>query len=191
MSIGANIGLGALYFLNRYPDARLTSVEPNPEAFRLLEINLASTRFPQASIRLDRRAVAAEDGEVEFVIPKKNKTAVFASVNGIRTSGLEVDTLNVPCVALNRLISEKVDLLKLDIEGFEYEVLDQAEINAQKVSSLIIEFHDREKNGQKCAAILNRLVNEQGYRLSDAHGKSIDVRTFCQGPGAALAKLTA
>ncbi len=111
MSIGANIGLGALYLLNRYPNAHL--------------------------------------------------------------------------------ISENVDLLKLDIEGFEYDVLEKAEINAQKDSSLIIEFHDCEKNGQKCAVILNRLVNERGYRLADAHGKAMDIPTFCQCPGATLAKLTA
>ncbi len=39
---GANIGITALYFAARYPNARIYSVEPDPSNFAILKQNVAS-----------------------------------------------------------------------------------------------------------------------------------------------------
>src|ERR1700683_3931674 len=38
---GANIGIASLYFLNRYPGARVVAVEPHPANFEICRKNLA------------------------------------------------------------------------------------------------------------------------------------------------------
>lgn len=108
---GANVG--AFSVLAARTGARVTAYEPHPDNFRHLEQNTAE---------LDVRCVrAALVGDAE------QSTATLASGGGSHTHhhlGDDSDqTLTVPAVPLADAIGSGCDLLKLDVEGTEFDLL--------------------------------------------------------------------
>jgi FkbM family methyltransferase len=134
---GANIGLASLYFAIRYPGARITAYEPEPAAFALLEKNTAKL----AGVVCKNVALGKADGLIEFY--------VVASIPGeLRVSGLRErlpsgESIAVECVRLSSVLPPHVDLLKMDVEGMEWDVLDDLEAaNALgSIDHLVIEYH--------------------------------------------------
>jgi FkbM family methyltransferase len=110
VDLGSNIGLSLLYFRLRFPDARLIGVEPDPQAFALLERNAPG-------VTLHHAAVGTEDG-----------TATFWSAPGAVASSLHhthdaQQPVEVPVRTLDSLVSEPIDILKLVVEGSEFAAL--------------------------------------------------------------------
>ena len=188
LDLGANIGLASLYFLTRWPQARLTAFEPNPRAFTLLARNLAPAKFPSAEIRVEAAALSTADGTVEFTVPLGNPTAVYASISQRGVTGQAIERVSVPMRDARRVFAEPFDLVKLDIEGHEYSVLEHALPRAETVRSLIIEFHEIRAQGQRCSALLARLLGEQGYSGQDESGRPLVPSEFCKRYGAGLVK---
>jgi FkbM family methyltransferase len=80
------------------------------------------------------------DGEREFALPADPTEGSFTAVK----SGAG-DRTSFTCRSLSSLTRERgierIDLLKLDIEGFEYEVLDDVLASGLPVTQLCVEFH--------------------------------------------------
>lgn len=186
LDIGANIGIASLFFLYRYPDAQMTSLEPNPEAFALLQRNVLPARYPAASIHLRQQAVSSTDGVLSLTVPAGDKTAAFASVSGRGMEGIASDAVEVPAVAVWRLLEEPVALMKVDIEGYEYEILRDLPINRALVSVLVVEFHEIEKHGEQCRRILSHLINGCGYKAQDEKKEPLEIDRFCARQGTYL-----
>ncbi len=80
------------------------------------------------------------------------------------------DAIEVPAYSLatisDKLGHEKIDLMKIDIEGAEYEVLDGLLASSIKPTQLLVEFHHRFPGIglQKTADIIARL-RDDGYRI--------------------------
>lgn len=90
-------------------------------------------------------ALAAHDGTIEFELAGSEGDGVSASA--IVSSLSSRPHVSVPCATLKSLFDRvdvaTCDVLKLDIEGLEYQVLGQA-LEAgwlQNVSQLLVEFH--------------------------------------------------
>jgi len=89
--------------------------------------------------------------------------------------------LEVPCVDLATLMRrnghDHIDLLKIDIEGAEYEVIDDLLRRRLPVKQVLVEFHHRilpgVRRGQTTRAILKMVA--AGYRLLK---KDVDNHTF-------------
>ena len=54
---------------------------------------------------------------------------------------------------------DKVDILKIDIEGSEFDILDNDTINflSKNTKQICVEFHDRLINGKRYEAILKKI----------------------------------
>jgi FkbM family methyltransferase len=115
--------------------------EPNPSTFDLLRRNLAAqperlrcTRAAVAGAAGSRRLALAEDSAANTIDPSR---ATDASADVTVTS----ITLGE---ALERAGFPHVDVLKMDIEGAEYEVLDQLAPRAlDGVGAIVLECHRR------------------------------------------------
>lgn len=111
---GANIGITSLFFASRYPNAKILSIEPHPENFALLQRNVAAE--PRI-VPIHAAIVGTPQSHV--YITSENK----AWGNTITR---EASGFKVPAVTLAELMErfrlEKVDLLKIDIEGAEKDV---------------------------------------------------------------------
>ena len=101
-------------------------------------------------------------------------------------------SIEVPCVDLKSLMERnqhrQVDLLKLDIEGAEYGVIDQVISCQIPVRQILVEFHDgllpgvRHRQTWRAMAQLLR----RGYKLLEEVGKNytfIEGRAFRQQRG--------
>jgi FkbM family methyltransferase len=144
---GANIGLASVYFANRYPQAKIVSIEPETSNFEMLRKNTAA--YPQIT---PLQAALWRKNEELFLFDSGHGNHGFqvGDAQGERgeapnhlggTPGLTVDTI------LRNAGQNQVDLLKIDIEGAEREVMSSATEWIDRVGVLMIELHDDIKPG--------------------------------------------
>lgn len=169
LDIGAHVGLATLYFARRYPTARIDSYEANPVAGSLLEKNIS--RLPNASAHCF--AVGAEDGEGELFVENIGGAPTDASIvsRDPRKRGTSVP---VEIRDIRHLANETIDLLKLDIEGAEYDCLEALAPDPANIRCLVVEFHDYQRGIEKINKSLN-MLQAAGYRLLDGRGQSIEL----------------
>lgn len=108
---GAHIGLSALYFANRYRNARVFAVEPNPDNFQRLVANTAA----EPRIVPIHGCVADHSGTTHISIegPGWGHTV---DPDGAAVPAYTIDDIR------HRYGFSMIDLLKVDIEGAEREV---------------------------------------------------------------------
>jgi len=178
VDVGANIGFYTLLFRATSP-LPIIAYEPQPLLFKLLQWNIAYNQLPGVETR--NLACGAHRGEVAFgtglngsVIPEKNKApndplpapetpvardweqeARQATTHGGRTR-VPVTTLDEDLAAI-----DKIALLKIDCEGFEYEILQGARALLQRHRPLLfIEVHPEQllTFGHSTRAVLDLLA---------------------------------
>jgi FkbM family methyltransferase len=122
LDIGANIGITSVMFADSHPDRTIYAYEPGPDTFphliSTLKINGLQNCHPL------QIAIGASAGEMDFLENHTSGSASHLSRNGETLGGsnriVKVDTIDnqVETLGLSRL-----DLIKIDVEGFEMEVL--------------------------------------------------------------------
>ncbi len=114
VDIGANIGSYTV-LASAVCDARSISVEPDPGTMESLKRNVEANRIGE-SVRLIQAALGAASGSVRFTVGQDttNRVAGEADAN---TRDVEVRTLD------EILKSQKPTLIKMDVEGYEPEVI--------------------------------------------------------------------
>lgn len=136
---GANVGLASIYFASRFPDARIVAIEPEAGNAQLLERNAA----PYANIRVVRAALWHENARLQVVDPGLGewgfRTRAPDAAPAKVVQEVEGVTLDALC---ERLGLERIDILKMDIEGAELEVFSRPAAWIGRVDGLIVELHD-------------------------------------------------
>ena len=122
IDVGAYCGLSALTFSRAVgPKGRVIAVEPDPRNQEALRLNLQNIE----NIEIVNRAVAGRRGEVLFLSEGNMGAAIVARATG-RNKTIPVQAVTLKDVIENANLS-KVDIIKIDIEGAEYEVIDASE----------------------------------------------------------------
>ncbi len=118
---GGYIGTAAIALAQLFPNATIVTLEPSNENYRILAQNVE----PYENIVPIHAALDAEDGEKAAVRSRDRGLGLFHGC-GRRGAGLpEVGmtrTVSIPSL-LAEMKRERVDILKLDIEGAERDVL--------------------------------------------------------------------
>jgi FkbM family methyltransferase len=113
---GANVGIASVYFLKRYPTARVLAVEPDPGNLDLCRKNLAPYKGRAEVIR---GAIWSSTCPLDLDYSRQEDWTIRVRAQdpdgGGPIGGLTMESLIAMC-------GGKVDLLKLDIEGSEAEV---------------------------------------------------------------------
>lgn len=135
---GAHMGLAVYYFKTRYPNARITAFEPNPALRAMLEGNIARNNYRDVTVV--PCALAGEETTATFHISEQWSMAGSLSDRRAQHAGAG-STIQVDCVPLSSYLDEPVDFLKLDIEGAEAEVLEEAAPKLGNVRYLFCEYH--------------------------------------------------
>lgn len=107
------------------------------------------------------------DGMATFSAPENPAFVSYSMADETRSAAGQVQA---PVCRLSTIMHElghdHVDLLKMDIEGAEYDVLQDIARDALDVRQVLVEFHHRfqgiEVDRTKCAI---RLLNGRGYRI--------------------------
>ncbi len=123
VDVGANVGWVATAFaLAAGPSGTITAFEPTPDTAALLASNL--TRHGVADqVSVHQVAVASEPGRATLHCYALSVVNSLAATEWAGSTG----TIEVDVVRLDDVISEPVDILKIDVEGFESEVLQGAQ----------------------------------------------------------------
>lgn len=135
---GAHMGMAVYYFKSLYPEAHITAFEPNPSLRAMLESNIARNNFRDVTVL--PCALAGEETTATFHISEQwsmaGSLSDFRGQHAGAASAVEVD-----CVPLSTYLDRPVDFLKLDIEGAEAEVLEEAAPKLGNVRHLFCEYH--------------------------------------------------
>jgi FkbM family methyltransferase len=132
---GANIGISSLWFLGLYPTCALHCFEPEPENFALLTENLGS--IPR--VQLNQAALGSTSGKVRLRL--SDHGAMHSTVNAAADPvALEVESQRLEDY-LDSSGIERVDLLKLDVEGSELDTLRGLGRRLADVRTIVGELH--------------------------------------------------
>lgn len=146
---GSNVGISVLYWKRLYPHSRVVAFEPDPQLFACLRTNTAA--FPD--VELHQAAVWTLNGRMVFACDGADGGALAAYKN---TEDARM-TATVPTVRLRDLLTEPIDLLKMDIEGAEVDVLLDCIDRLPLVKRLFVEYHSFEAREQRLDELLKAL----------------------------------
>lgn len=128
---------------------------------------LAGQQLPNG-FRAFPYGISDRDGEVDFLPPQKEANVSYSSVSAHHVNATAKVSLPVRCLSsiLKELQHERIGLLKLDIEGMEYSVLEDLLNRGFRVPQLCVEFHHRwpEIGPSRTKEMVNKL-RASGYRL--------------------------
>lgn len=159
---GANLGMSVIYFKELYPNATIIAFEADEYIFGFLEKNMKS--FDYENVQLINKAVWNCDDTLSFLVEggaggRLEKETAIGKFKKVTSTSLK-----------KYLIGRKVDFLKIDIEGAEYEVLRDCENELKDIDYIFIEYHsmpDKEKNLHKILEIVQKAGFK--YHIKDAY----------------------
>jgi len=141
VDVGANIGLASVFFTKRYYPSRIIALEPDPSNFEMLQLNTKD--IPTVSCY--NQALWKHTGHLSLVHGNYDKWGVQVREDA-RDKGT-VEAIDMTTLMQQHKL-DHIDLLKIDIEGAEFEVLStDCSGWLPKVKVLVIELHDHLKKG--------------------------------------------
>jgi FkbM family methyltransferase len=173
--VGAHVGQSAIRFVAAFPNAKVYSFEPDPSSFT----QLRTVADGVARIHAVNAAVGDIDGEATFFVNQFDQTSsLLRAAPGadqylLDTSGLiPRSELKVPVLTLDRFCVDRgidrIDLLKLDAQGYELRVLDGARglLDRLAVSLIYVEVcFVRFYEHQPLFPEIYQYLFDRGYRL--------------------------
>jgi FkbM family methyltransferase len=150
---GSNMGVSILYFKHVYPDSKVIGFEPDPAIFRILRENVERNHLQ--GITLINSGLGKAKGKAAFMTD--------GSAGGHLDKGGKGITVEVE--RLSDYLDETVDFLKLNIEGEELAVLQEAEETGKlgNLRELVLEYHGWGNRKQELGPLLE-LLDHQGFR---------------------------
>ncbi len=167
LDCGAHIGLSVIYLKNICPSARIVCFEPDGENFGLLKKNIQSHELK--NIEAKNEAVWNENTSLHFI-----QEGNMGSKIG---EGSSDNTVTVKATRLKDYITQKVDFLKLDIEGAEYKVLKDIADNLGFVSNMFIEYHGSFAQNNELVDIFE-IINKAGFKFYIKEAASVYDQPF-------------
>jgi FkbM family methyltransferase len=153
MDLGAHVGLFGVHVLGHFPDAHITAFEPDPLNREGLRCCIAANRRA-SQWQVVEACAAAENGSTQF--------AGGLSLGSRRVtdgSGERVPTVDVfPHL-------ERADLIKMDIEGGEWEILDDSRFRSLRPVAIVLEYHDYLCQHDDPRGALQGLLKEMRYDI--------------------------
>lgn len=155
---GANIGIFSRMCRAINSNVQIVAIEPEECNFEILQRNVEKCKDISVLKRglwnknAKLKILAADGGEVAFRVKEVDENSEY-----------DIDGVSMPTI-LRDFSTDAIDILKVDIEGAEYEVFDKTCENwIDMVKILIIEFHDDIKPGVS-SKIVERM-NKHGYQF--------------------------
>lgn len=174
VDIGANIGLYSLVAASTPTVGRVLSFEPSPAIAPLLRYNIGLTSALAKKVSVHEVALGAEDGTVTFYC---NLAEHNFGLGSLMAESEEATAVTVPSRRLDTELRahhvDAVHLVKIDVEGAEYLVLQgmRGLLTGAAPPRLLLELHPHKMAGfGSTVAQLFGLLREAGYRILRQRG---------------------
>ncbi len=156
LDCGANIGLSVIYLKQIAPDAEIEAFEPDQQNFTLLSKNVKA--FGLEQVTLHQKAIWNANEKLQF----KSEGTMSS-----RMATAEENThsfTEVTAVRLKDFLTRRVDFLKIDIEGAEYQVLKDIAAELQVVQNMFLEYHGSFAQNKELIEMFGWL-NQAGFNI--------------------------
>ncbi len=168
IDIGANTGIFSLLAYNNNPDSTIIAIEPVPINFEILKKNIRKNKF---KIIAENIALSDKDGSAKMFM-LKDRLNYMTSVNDDRYAihpeikgNAEVIEIEVPTAQFTSISTknklQKIDLIKIDVEGHEIPVLKNMLPLIEKYRPAIL----IEIIGDENALILDEMFKKLNYQF--------------------------
>lgn len=166
---GANVGYATLWFRRAWPAARIIAIEPDPANFEQLRRNVG--HLP--GIELVQGALWGEDTELSLQRSENGKPLHSWGTRTVEPDSVPAAAGLTRAFTLDTLAAtyglERLDYVKIDIEGAEKQVFESpARRWLERTRLIAVEFHDRFRPGCRAAteaALAGR--GGRGYRKGE------------------------
>ena len=138
VDIGANIGAFTLDAAILYPAATVHAYEPDPRAREVLERNVEANAL-SSRVRIWPEAVAGTAGTLTLWRADGSMESSAHLPDAGRRDSCDVAAVTLPTVVART--SGRVALLKIDCEGAEAEIMENAGPSLDAVDYLVAEYH--------------------------------------------------
>lgn len=154
LDCGANMGVSVLYFSKQFPNAKILAFEPDETVLPYLEKNIQMQNLQ--NIELYKKGVWTEETELSFYTDNGLGGRMGVEYNNQIPSKIKT-------VRLKDFLCEPIEMLKIDIEGAEFEVIRDCEDKLHNVEHVFLEYHSFYNEEQHLEAILS-IFKRQGFR---------------------------
>ena len=166
LDLGANVGMFATWFVGRWPGVRLVAYEPDPRNAELLRRTLIENDSAFSSWELRAGAAGAADRDSAMVVGEYTTSRLAAAGGG--GSAVVVRCWDV----LPEL--RDCDVLKVDVEGGEWEILRDPRFGDCAARVVVLEPHAGEGAPADPVRGAQDLLEQAGYATAVTHGVKPD-----------------
>ncbi len=175
---GANVGQYAREALLHCPTARVFCLEPVPETFRLLKENLHGEK----RVTFINKGLYHTPGPQKIHLYPSHTHASIVSLTGVpyATTGTTTIHMTRGDDLVNEYGIKKIDLLKLDLEGAEYDALLGFDKTLQAGKIRVVQFEYGYINilTKKLLFDFYQFFAQHGYRVGKIFPKKVEFRPY-------------
>jgi FkbM family methyltransferase len=193
LDIGSNIGYHSLYIASSFKNSLCICFEPHPDIYKQLVRNIKSNQHLD-NVICHNAAVGNHSGKIEFYIP--NRVAYNRGVSSVLANydllvKNDFDKIDVEIINLDEFLDndtkDKIAVIKIDTQGYEYEVIAGTVDIIRKARPVIIfEFeanYHAESAEDKFNKILNQLPGYQPFLIKSGSSEvfqKFEISDVCQ-----------
>lgn len=158
VEVGANIGALTVPLARLAgPGGRVLAVEPQRAVYNVLCANLALNGL--LNVDPIRAAAGKSAGRADIAVLGYDRKTNFGGL--ALGKGMEAPSEQVAMIAIDDLGLTRLDLLKVDVEGFETEVIEGARATLERLRPALFVENDRRDHSSR----LIETIQAAGYRL--------------------------
>ena len=184
--LGAHIGVHIKNELDKYINEKVLLVEPVPHNVRAINENLKNYN----NVIIEQVTISNDKGEKDFYYVKESSISKLKKhwASGIgsfdkqhilnhkskrfQIEEEDIESLKIPSLQFHDLIKKyqinEIDKMIIDVEGSEYLILKDMDLNSAKINSIVFEFKHFDghfKTGEKLEEIIMKF-ERHNYKIS-------------------------
>ena len=183
--VGAHNGQTSITYLNLFNEPEIYAFEPSPASFELLKTSVAN--YP--GVKVFNTALGNITGEVPFYVNRSSETNSLLATHSEGSNYWDdnvldtIDTIKINATTVDEFVKnngvEKIDILKIDTQGTEYQVIEGASrsIKQNKIKIIYLEIITMPTyQNQKHFDEILSLLRDKGFRLYNLYNYSHTIR---------------
>ncbi len=175
IDVGANIGAYTIPLAKLFPTVDIHSFEPNPYVADRLNKNISVNQIANVTIHQEGLSNNIGSATLYAIKPSEDRPYNLGLSSIAKSAVLDQDTEEVD-ITINTvdnifLDSEKdISVMKIDVQGFEHEVLKGAEMTVKKFNPVILveheaQYFDSADKAHEASLALKKFFEENNYNV--------------------------
>jgi FkbM family methyltransferase len=156
VDLGMNVGFSVLHWLGSFPKCRVIAFEPHPMHFKQARHNIGLNGWLD---RVEFHQAAAGARSRSMQLSDQGSSSMLGE-HGV--GSITVDVIDV----FPLLSGRRIDILKIDIEGGEYEIMEDPRFDDLDIRELVMEWHSRGGDAADRRWCVERL-QKLGFTITD------------------------